>query len=328
MNAAKLVLLADTLLLLYAQMLRIRRSDERLVRSYHEGLLPGEYFSGAGAEAVYVGVSHHLQEGDLVFGNQHVALQAIAQGMPLSSVFAEAYGRALGPLGGRVGAASLTDPVRGVFGSGGSASAGLLHAAGAAYALQTLKRAHVAVCYFGDTASACGAFHEVLNVAGLYKLPLLLVYQRNGYAGRAPLAQVVAGVKMAVRAKNYDVHGAEVDGHDVSSVYAAAFEGLRRAREGRGATLLECVTSRLRPHSEGELAEPAEESASGHAAAGVDPIAALQQRLVASEFATSAELSAEDAQLRREVDAAHREALASEPGVPYELPAQGNTHHG
>lgn len=315
MKPAKLVLLADTLLLLYRQMLRVRRCDERLVKSASEGLVPGEYFSAAGHEAVYVGVGHHLAATDLVFGNHHSPCQAVARAVPLEDVFAEVYGRAAGCVQGRAGPTLLSDPARGMYGSGGTPGNTIVHAVGAAYACRLLHEGRVAVCYFSESAAISGAFHEGLNFAGRHQLPVLFIYEANGYAGRMPADQVIAQGRLALRVKDYDVHSADVDGNDVASVYAAAYEGLRRARESQKPSLLACSIDRPRPHSE---SDPPPIGARSQAAA--DPLKILADRLIESEFATSAELRAIDAEVQREVDAAHAAAAASNYAPARDMP--------
>ena len=308
---AKLVLLADTLLALYRQMLRIRRCDQRLVKSFHEGWIPGDYFSCFGQEAIYVGVCHHLRREDVVLGTHRGQGQALAKGMPLVPLMAELYGRAAGCAGGRAGAYYLCDPYHGLLGTSGIAGASLLQAVGASYTFRLLGQQRAAVCFFGEGAALCGAFHEALNLAALWQLPVLLVCESNQFVGRTDAAKVMSSTRIANRARTYEMPGIEVDGNDVTSVYAAAFEAIRRAREGKGPTLLECVTSRRRSHAEGDIPTSEPEASELQRWAAKDPIDMLGERLISSEFATSAELAAFDAALSREVDAAHQEALAS-----------------
>jgi TPP-dependent pyruvate/acetoin dehydrogenase alpha subunit len=317
---AKIVLLADTLLALYRQMLRIRRCEERLIQSFHEGLVPGPYSSCLGQEAIYVGVCHHLQADDVIFGTHRGQGQAVAKGMGLTPLMAELYGRAAGCLEGRGGPFFLYDPERGLHGSSGIAGSALLQATGAAYAFQLRQVPRVAVAFFGEGAASCGAFHEALNLAGLWKLPVLFICEKNQYVGRVPSSRAVANLRFSLRAKLYDMPGVEVDGNDVAAVYAAAYEGILRAREGKGPTLVECATRRVRPHVEGDFLglETAEALEPG---AGLpDPLDVLGQRLVADQHCDDAELTALDHEVRREVGQAHQAALAS--GYQGDAPAR------
>jgi 2-oxoisovalerate dehydrogenase E1 component len=307
---AKLVLLADTLIALYRQMLRIRRCEERLVKSFSEGLIPGQFFSSMGQEAVAVGVCHHMHAEDVVFSTHRGQGHALAKGMPLQSLMAELYGRATGCAGGRAGPFFLFNPDCGLLGTSGIAGASILQAVGAAQALQMNGRENVAVAFFGDGAASSGAFHEGLNLAALWQLPVLFVCENNQYAGRISGQQAAANPLVAQRGKLYDIPGVEVDGNDVASVYAAAFEGVRRAREGKGPMLLECHTIRLRPHAEGDVPEPPATDEAGRGRTS-DPLSILAERLLDSEQITKQELADMDVEVSREVAAAHRAASES-----------------
>jgi 2-oxoisovalerate dehydrogenase E1 component len=311
LKPAKLVLLADTLVVLHRQMLRIRRCEERLVKSFHEGLIHGQYFSSLGQEAVAVGVCHHLRADDVVFSTHRGQGHALAKGMDLGPLIAELYGRAKGCSGGRAGPFFLCDPAKGLLGTSGIVGASILQATGAAYAMRMMGSDRVAVAFFGDGAACCGAFHEGLNLASMWQLPVLFICENNQFAGRMRTSEISADVHFAHRAKHYDMPGVEVDGNDVAQVYAAAFEAVRRARDGRGPTLLECVTMRLRPHAEGDAGggSPTQEELDKWIAK--DPVKRLADRLLSSEFTTSAELATIDLEVRQEIEKAHISAMRS-----------------
>jgi 2-oxoisovalerate dehydrogenase E1 component len=316
MKPAKVVLLADTLVALYRQMLRIRRCEERLVQSFHEGLIPGPYSSSLGQEAVYVGVCHHLKKDDVIFGTHRGQGQALAKGMEMTSLIAELYGRVAGCCQGRGGPFSLSSPQQGLLGSSGIAGSALLQAAGAAYAFQLQQTTQVSVAFFGEGGASSGAFHEALNLGGLWKLPVLFICETNHFVGRLPSDQAVANLRISLRGKMYEIPGVTVDGNDVAAVYAAAYEGILRAREGKGATLLECVTHRVRPYAEGDVpAEPPAES-TPESRKQQDPLKILGERLVADDSCTEEELKQFDREIRDEVARAHDRAMASEFAAP------------
>jgi len=319
LKPAKLVLLADTLVMLHRQMLRIRRCEERLVKSFHEGLIHGQYFSSMGQEAVAVGVCHHLRSDDVVFSTHRGQGHALAKGMDLEPLLAELYGRAAGCSGGRAGPSFLCDPAKGLLGTSGIVGASIPQAAGAAYALRMMGSDRVAVAFFGDGAASCGAFHEGLNLAAKWKLPVLFVCENNQFAGRMRTSDIAADTHCAHRAKYYDIPGIEVDGNDVAQVYAAAFEAVRRAREDKGPTLLECVTMRVRPHAESDApgGPPTAEELEKWTAR--DPVKRLADRLLTSEFITNAELTAIEAEVRGEVETAHNNAMRAAWPLPVPL---------
>ena len=308
---AKIVLLADTLIALYRQMLRIRFSEERLIQSFHEGLIPGPYSSSLGQEAIYVGVCHHLKVDDVIFGTHRGQGHAIAKGLDLATLMAELYGRAAGCVEGRGGPYFLYSPAQGLLGSSGITGSALLQAAGAAYMFQLTGAKRVAVAFFGEGAASCGAFHEALNLAGLWKLPVLFVCERNQFVGRLPSRQAVANLRISLRGKLYEMPGVEVNGNDVAAVYAAAYEGIHRAREGNGPTLLESVTYRIRPHAEGDIPVDHPEGESSEAWKNKDPVKLLADRLLASEACRADELAQFGAEVRLEVETAHQRAVSS-----------------
>lgn len=303
MKPARLVLLADTLLELYRRMLRIRRAEERLVKSYQEGLIAGHYSSAMGHEAIAVGVCYHLSVDDVVFASACGQAQAIAKGLDLQALFAELYGRATGCAGGRAGITFLNDLDKGLWGSSGVPGASIVQAVGAAMAFALLKKPSVAVGFFSEEAVSSGAFHEGLNLAAQWNLPVILVCEHGVGATHAG----PAFPHVAAYAKAYDVPGYEVEGHDVAMVYSAAFEATRRARQGKGPSLLECSVHRMRPLTENGL-HTGRWSAWPAVAAECDPVAALASKLKELDAAVGAELAAIDEQIRREVEAAHQAA--------------------
>src|SRR5271155_3118810 len=241
----------DQLLSLYQRMLLIRRSEEQLVKSHQRGLIHGACHTYIGQEAVAVGVCAHLRREDPVFSTHRGHGHALAKGVSAGQLMAELYGRATGCSHGRGGSMHLFAPEVGLMGTSGIVAACILQATGAGYSFHLLKTDRVAVAFFGDGAVNNGAFHEGLNLAGIWKLPVLFVCENNQYATEVPFSYSAGNPSVASRGASYGLPGLEVDGNDVLAVHQAAGEAVRRARAGGGPTLLECKTYRTRPHSEG-----------------------------------------------------------------------------
>ncbi len=315
MKPAKLVLLADTLFSLYEQMLRIRRCEERLVKSFHEGLIPGAFHSSLGQEAVAVGVCHHLRADDAVFSTHRGQGHALAKGLAMLPLMAELYGRAHGWCGGRAGPTCWCLPEQSLFGTNSLSGNSALEAVGAACAFQMLEVERVAVAFLGDGGAMSGAYYEGVQLAAHWQLPIVFVCERNQFAGRHAVGKAGGGVPGAA-SKFFDIPGFEVDGNDVAMVYAAAFEGVRRAREGKGPMIVDCSTFRQRPFAENDL--PASQiSPIPERPHEQDPLTMLADRLQQQNAIDAAELAELDTRVRAEVEQAHREAAASPwPGAP------------
>ncbi|HEY7311565.1 MAG TPA: dehydrogenase E1 component subunit alpha/beta [Gemmataceae bacterium] len=236
---------------LYHQMQLIRQCEELLARSHQRGLIHGACHTYVGQEAIAVGVCAHLRPDDVVFSTHRGHGHALAKGLPPRELMAELYGRETGCSRGRGGSMHLFAPEIGLMGTSGIVGPCILQAAGAAYSFQLLKTDRVAVAFFGDGAVNNGAFHEGLNLAGIWKLPVLFVCENNQFATEVPFAYAAGNPSVASRAASYGLPGVEVDGNDVEAIYEAAGEAVRRARSGGGATLIECKTYRTRPHAEG-----------------------------------------------------------------------------
>jgi 2-oxoisovalerate dehydrogenase E1 component len=241
----------DVLLHLYRQMQVIRQCEEALAKAHQRGLVHGACHTYVGEEAIAAGVCAHLRPDDAVFSTHRGHGHALAKGLPPRDLVAELFGRATGCSRGRGGSMHLFAPEIGLMGTSGIVGPCILQAAGAGYAFRLLKTDRVAVAFFGDGAVNNGAFHEGLNLAGLWKLPVLFVCENNEFATEVPFRAAAANPGVAARAALYGMPGYEVDGNDVEAVYAAAGAAVRRARSGQGPTLLECKTYRTRPHAEG-----------------------------------------------------------------------------
>ncbi|MFO0926723.1 MAG: dehydrogenase E1 component subunit alpha/beta [Gemmataceae bacterium] len=241
----------DLRLRLYRQMQLIRQTEEGLARAHQRGLIHGACHTYVGQEAIAVGVSAHLRPDDAVFSTHRGHGHALAKGLPPEELIAELYGRATGCSRGRGGSMHLFAPEIGMMGTSGIVAACILQAAGAGYSFRLLRTDRVAVAYFGDGAVNNGAFHEGLNLAAIWKLPVLFVCENNQFATEVPFDTVAGSPNVAARGAVYGMPGIEVNGNDVEAVYRVAEEAVRRARSGAGPTLLECKTYRTRAHAEG-----------------------------------------------------------------------------
>jgi 2-oxoisovalerate dehydrogenase E1 component len=242
---------SETLARLYRQMQLIRQCEEQLARSHQRGLVHGACHTYVGEEAIAVGVCAHLRPADAVFSTHRGHGHALAKGMPPRELFAELFGRATGCSRGRGGSMHLFAPEIGMMGTSGIVAPCILQAAGAGYTFRLLKTDRVAVAFFGDGAVNNGAFHEGLNLASIWKLPVLFVCENNQFATEVPFAYSAGNPSVASRGAAYGIPGYEIDGNNVEAVTEAAGIAIRRARNGDGPTLLECKTYRTRAHSEG-----------------------------------------------------------------------------
>jgi 2-oxoisovalerate dehydrogenase E1 component len=236
---------------LYRTMQLIRRCEEQLARCHQRGLVHGACHTYVGQEAVAAGVCAHLRESDVVFSTHRGHGHALAKGLSPRELIAELFGREMGCSRGRGGSMHLFAPELGLMGTSGIVGPSILQAVGAGYSFKLLQSDRVAVAFFGDGAVNNGAFHEGLNMASIWKLPVLFVCENNQFATEVPFDYASGIPDVGRRAADYGMTGFEVDGNDVVSVYEVARDAVARARSGEGPTLLECKTYRTRPHAEG-----------------------------------------------------------------------------
>src|SRR5437868_5610118 len=212
----------DELLRLYRQMVLIRRCEEQLAKSHQRGLIHGACHTYVGQEAVAVGVCAHLNTDDQIFSTHRGHGHALAKGLEPQQLFAELYGRATGCSRGRGGSMHLFAPEVGLMGTSGIVGPSILQATGAGYSFRLLKNKNVAVAFFGDGAVNNGAFHEGLNMATIWRLPVLFVCENNEFATEVPFAYAAGNPDVASRGAVYGMPGVAVDGNDVFAVQAAA----------------------------------------------------------------------------------------------------------
>jgi pyruvate dehydrogenase E1 component alpha subunit len=242
----------ETLLDLYRRMLLLRRFEEAAARTYREGKIPGFIHLYIGEEAVATGVCAHLQPEDTIGSTHRGHAHALSKGVPPREVMAELWGRSTGCSGGRGGSMHLYSKKHGLLGTNGIVGYGLPLGAGAAFAAKYLGTSRVAIAFFGDGGANLGAFHEILNLAAIWNLPVVFVCENNLYATELPFLEATAGQSVAARAAGYAMPGIQVDGQDVLAVYHAAGQAIDRARAGEGPSLIECRTYRYVGHHEGD----------------------------------------------------------------------------
>jgi 2-oxoisovalerate dehydrogenase E1 component len=312
----------DRLLSLYRTMLLVRRCEEQLAKSHQRGLIHGACHTYVGQEAIAAGVCAHLRTEDAVFSTHRGHGHALAKGVPAEQLIAELFGRATGCSRGRGGSMHLFAPEVGLMGTSGIVGPCILQAAGAGYSFKLMKSDRVAVAFFGDGAVNNGAFHEGLNLAGIWKLPVLFVCENNEYATEVPFRYAAGNPSVAGRAACYGMPGVELDGNDVLAIYAAAEEAVQKARHGGGPTLLECRTYRTRPHAEGlgDFSYRSREEVEVWKARC--PIARLRAHLLSASLASERELADLEAQVGAEIEIAHRAAE----NAPWPDPASAATH--
>lgn len=237
---------------LYRRMVLIRRFEEAVARIYREGRIPGFVHLYIGEEAVAAGVTAHLNDDDYIGSTHRGHAHALTKGIPVREVMAELFGRSTGCSGGRGGSMHLYSARYGLLGTNGIVGYGLPQAAGAAFSAKYRGTSQVGVGFFGDGAANLGIFHEILNMASIWRLPAVFVCENNLFATELPFFKATAGQSVASRAASYDMPGVEVDGQDVLAVYDAAGKAIARARAGKGPTLIECRTYRYVGHHEGD----------------------------------------------------------------------------
>jgi len=306
---------------LYRTMQRCRQFETRAQELFFEGLVRGTTHLGVGQEAVAAGFAVAMRPADYTFCTYRGHNHTLSRDVPMAPIFAELFGRGTGLLGGKGGSMHLTSVKQGVMGSYAIVGAHLPIALGAAWSAQHRGTDQVSVCFFGDGATNIGAFHEALNLAVVWKAPVVFVCENNQYMEYTPIGAVTAVPRPAAdRASAYGLEPIIVDGNDVEAVYEVATTALHRARAGDGPSLIEALTYRHGGHSRADPGKyrPDDEVAAWKAR---DPIPAFRSKLEASGV-DGATLDRIDAEVRDEVAAAEAEARAAPEPSPYVLETQ------
>ena len=291
----------EKLALMYDRMIKIRYFEDRVKDLFAAGELPGFVHLYLGQEAVASGVCANLNDDDFITSTHRGHGHIIAKGGDLSKMMAELYGKATGYNKGKGGSMHIAWPKLGILGANGILAAGLPIATGAALSAKYRKSGQVTACFFGDGASNEGAFHESLNIASAFDLPIIFVCENNLYAVGTRQADVRKIEDIADRASGYGMPGVVVDGNDVVAVYEVTKEAVERARSGDGPTLIECKTYRWRTHFEGEpdTYRPPEEVAAWRAR---EPIEPFRKLLIDQKIYTQNELDKVDQDVLNELE--------------------------
>lgn len=289
------------------RMLRIRLFEERASILRVQEPLPGVLHNSIGQEAEIVGACMALRDDDYMTGNHRSHGHPIGKGVALAPLMAELFGRSTGVCRGKGGSMHLAVFSAGSLGESGIVGSLMPVAVGAGLSARLRGTDQVCLCFFGDGAANCGPFHESLNLAAVWKLPVIFLCENNGYAINSAQSQTTAVAHIAQRARSYDIPGVIVDGQDVQAVHDCVSTAVARARAGEGPTLVEAKTYRYCEHSEfGEPEEPPPYRTTAEIASWRlrDPIDLFSARLRKSDQLSAEELDAIHLSVRDEVEAA------------------------
>jgi len=305
----------DRRLGIYRTMVECRKFEVRAQELFFEGLVRGTTHLGVGQEAVAAGFAAAMRDDDYTFATYRGHNHALARGTSMAGLYAELFGRATGLLGGKGGSMHITSAADHMMGSYAIVGAHLPIALGAAWSAQYRKTSQVAVCFFGDGTTNIGAFHEALNMAAVWKAPVVFVCENNQYMEYTPIGDVTAVAHPAAdRASAYGLEPILVDGNDADAVYETAARVIERARAGEGPALVEALTYRHGGHSRADPGKyrPDDEVKSWLAR---DPIPSLRKRLEESGAHVAA-LDDIEREAAEKVTAAEQEARGGpEPSV-------------
>lgn len=239
----------EELLDMYRRMVRVRTFEEGISKFDEQGIVPGTGHVSIGEEAIAVGACSALGERDYLVSTHRGHGHLLARGANMQIILAEVLGKATGCTGGKGGSMHLSDFDRYILGTNGIVAGGIGIAGGLGLGIKLQKTNQVCLCFFGDGASNRGTFHEALNMASLWKVPTVYFCTNNQYAMTLPLCKNCANQDISARAVAYDIPGYRVDGTDVVAVYEAVSGAVERARQGKGPSLIEAISYRLRGHS-------------------------------------------------------------------------------
>lgn len=276
---------------MYQKMQEIRQFEDRVHALFTKGILPGFVHLYAGEEAVAVGVCAHLNEKDSITSTHRGHGHCIAKGCELKGMMAEIYGKATGLCKGKGGSMHIADFDKGMLGANGIVGGGFPLACGAALTAKYKKTENVSVCFFGDGANNQGTFHEGINLAAIWKLPVIFIAENNGYGEATPFSYASSCKSIVDRAAGYNIPGIQVDGKDVMAVYQAAEQAIERAKNGEGPTLIECMTYRNYGHFEGDAQRYKTNQEKTEHQEERDAITLFKNELIKQQLLTNGELS-------------------------------------
>ncbi len=302
----------DLRLALYRTQVVIRETEQRAYDLFLQNLVKGTSHLALGQEAVASGFANAMQPGDLTFCTYRGHAHTLARGVPIDKVLGELMGRDIGLMRGKGGSMHLTSVDHGVMGSYAIVGAHLPIACGAAWRAQYKKTGDISVCFFGDGTTNIGSFHEALNFAVIWKLPVVFVCENNFYMEYTPIGTVTAVANPAAdRAAAYGLESIVIDGQDADVVYATAKTAYDRARSGGGPSLIEARTYRYSGHSRADPAKYRPAGELDHWRNERDPIKIYRQRMTDAGLAEQA--AAIEAEVRQRVNEATEACKASPP---------------
>lgn len=299
-----------TQLEIYRRVALLKANDERSRKVIMNGRLVMPYYSYRGQEVIPAAMATTLTDDDYLVTIYRGIHDMLAKGMPLKDLWAEIAGRVDGTCKGKGGPMHLTYPKKGIMVTTGIVGSSMPIANGIAWGSQLSKNGRVVVATFGDGASNIGAFHESLNLAAVWKLPVIFLCQNNLYGEHTTYEKATSAARIADRSVSYNIPGVRVNGNDPIEMFAAAREAVERARAGEGPTLIEAMTFRFHGHVFGD-ADGYMDKAQKKAAMDADPVPIFRARLIAEGITTDVELAALEADIEKQIDEAVEFALAS-----------------
>lgn len=289
---------------IYKNMEDIRNFEENVKRFFAAGEIPGFVHLYSGEEAIATGVCSHLSDDDYITSTHRGHGHCVAKGGDLKGMMAEIFGKSTGLCKGKGGSMHIADLDKGILGANGMVGGGFGIAIGAAMRNKYLKNDNVVICFFGDGAANEGIFHECLNMASIWSLPVVFVNENNLFAEATPQWYSSASNTIAERAAAYNMPGVRVDGKDLMAVYDVSGEAIERARKGEGPTLIECVTYRQHGHFEGDEQKYKAPSGEEKDWADVDPLDVFREYAIENELLSEDELDKLREESKKDVEAA------------------------
>ena len=290
----------------YETMIKTRRFEEETFEFYKKGMMAGLAHLYMGEEAVAAGVCAALKEDDYIGSTHRGHGHLVARGADLNRMMAEILGKETGYSHGKGGSMHIMAMDKGILGANGIVGGEIPIATGAAYTIKYKGTDQVAVSFMGDSATNEGTFHESLNMAAAWDLPCIYIIENNLYGISVDIRDVTNTPDLAVRAKAYDIPGVVVDGMDVTAVYEAAVKAVKRAREGKGPTLIECKTYRWQGHHVGDPATYRKRRSETDKEDWMArcPVATLRKEMIESGKAKEAEIEKLESQIEEQIQEA------------------------
>jgi len=301
---------SDLLLDMYRSMVKVRHFEEKCVEMMQNNFFPGRIHSYIGQEAIAVGACLALDKKDWILSNHRGLGHCLTKGSDPEKLFAECLGKESGYCKGKGGMMHIADIEHRILGTTAIVGSGIPIAVGAALALQLKKRREVILCFFGDGASNTGAFHEGINLAAVWHLPVIFLCENNQYGEFTPVSKSTLVKDIARKASAYGIKGEVVDGNDVISVYRVVNKMIASARQDKGPSLIEAKTYRIRGHYEGDP-DSYRTKEEVKKWAKEDPILRLKQKLLKEEICKDEELKSLEKQIASEIEDASKWALKS-----------------